>query len=121
VGRVVPPAQADLSAEPEYVDEGGGVPVVFSHGGGSDLRYWEPQRQVFAARHRFVAASHAEDLVALIRGLGSGPVHLVGFSRATALRATVREPGLVRSLTIAEPNVPWLLEGDPEGEGALAW
>ena len=30
----------------EYVDEGTGVPVVFSHGGSSDLRYWEP-REVF--------------------------------------------------------------------------
>ena len=26
-----------------------------------------------------------------------------------------------RSLTIIEPNVPWLLEGDPEGEAVLAW
>ena len=31
--------------ELEYVDEGAGVLVVFSHGGGLDLRYWEPQRQ----------------------------------------------------------------------------
>jgi pimeloyl-ACP methyl ester carboxylesterase len=27
----------------------------------------------------------------------------------------------VRSLTIIEPNVPWLLAGDPEGERVLAW
>ncbi len=57
----------------------------------------------------------------IIRRLESGPVHLVGFSTAIALRATLREPGLVRSLTIIEPNVPWLLEGDPEGEAVLAW
>ena len=124
----------------EYVDEGAGVPVVFSHGGSSDLRYWEPQREAFAARYRFVAYSHrfhgggpwpakgdysadahAADLAAVIRQLESGPVHLVGFSTAIALRATLREPGLVRSLTIVEPNVPWLLEGDPEGEAVLAW
>ncbi len=30
----------------DYVDEGTGIPVVFSHGGSSDLRYWEPQRRV---------------------------------------------------------------------------
>ena len=127
--------------ELEYMDEGTGVPVVFSHGGSSDLRYWEPQRQVFAARYRFVAYSHrfhghgswpaeegdysadahTADLVAVIRRLESGPVHLVGFSTAIGLRATLREPGLVRSLTIVEPNVPWLLEGDPEGEAVLAW
>ena len=124
----------------EYVEEGNGVPVVFSHGGGSDLRYWEPQRKVFAERYRFVAyshrfhgigprpaegnysaAAHAGDLVAIMERLEAGPVHLVGFSTAIALRAAVREPGLVRSLTIVEPNVPWLLEGDPEGEAVLAW
>ena len=123
----------------EYVDEGTGVPVVFSHGSGSDLRYWEPQRHVFAARYRFVAYSrrfhgtgpwpvegdysadaHTSDLVAIMRRLDAGPVHLVGFSTAIALRATLREPGLIRSLTIIEPNVPWLLEGSPEGEAVLA-
>lgn len=126
--------------ELEYVDEGTGVPVVFSHGGGSDLRYWEPQREVFAARYRFVAYSHrfhgtgrwsdeddysadahVADLVALMRRLEAGPVHLVGFSRETALRATLREPGLVRTLTIIEPNVPSLLEGNPKDEAVLAW
>jgi pimeloyl-ACP methyl ester carboxylesterase len=124
----------------EYIDEGTGVPVVFSHGGSSDLRYWEPQRAVFAARYRFVAYSHRyhgtgrwpasgdysadahmTDLVAIIRLLEAGPVHLVGFSTAIALRATLREPGLVRSQTVIEPNLPWLLEGDPEGEAVLAW
>lgn len=124
----------------EYVDEGTGVPVVFSHGGGLDLRYWEPQREVFAARYRFVAYSHrfhgtgswpaqgdysadahTADLVAIIRRLEAGPVHLVGFSTAITLRATLREVDLVRSLTIIEPNVPWLLEGSPEGEAVLAW
>ncbi|MGH3072365.1 MAG: alpha/beta fold hydrolase [Gaiellaceae bacterium] len=124
----------------EYVDEGTGVPVVFSHGGSSDVRYWEPQRRAFAARYRFVAYSHrfhgagpwpangvysadahAGDLVEIMRGVDAGPVHLVGFSTAIALRATLREPALVRSLTIVEPNVPWLLEGDPEGEAVLTW
>lgn len=124
----------------EYVYEGTGVPVVFSHGGGSDLRYWEPQREAFASRCRFVAYSrrfhgsgawpkegdnsteaHVTDLVEIMRRLQAGPVHIVGFSTAIALRATLYEPGLVRSLTIVEPNVPWLLGGDPEGEAVLAW
>jgi pimeloyl-ACP methyl ester carboxylesterase len=124
----------------EFMDEGTGVPVVFSHGGSSDLRYWEPQREAFGVRYRFVAYSrrfhgrstpagdgddaadpHAEDLLAIIRRLEAGPVHLVGFSAATALRATLCDPSLVRSLTVIEPNVPWLLEGDPEGEAVLAW
>jgi pimeloyl-ACP methyl ester carboxylesterase len=124
----------------DYVDEGAGIPVVFSHGGHSDLRYWQPQRDAFAARYRLVTysrrshgssawpadgdystAAHVTDLVAVIRRLESGPVHLVGFSTAIALHAALREPGLVRSLTIIEPNVPWLLEGDPDGERVLAW
>jgi pimeloyl-ACP methyl ester carboxylesterase len=124
----------------EYVDEGSGIPVVFSHGGSSDLRYWEPQREVFAAQYRFVAYSHrfhgsgpwpargdysakahTADLLALMRLLEAGPVHLVGFSSAIALRATLQAVDLVRSLTIIEPNLPWLLEGNPESEEVLAW
>jgi pimeloyl-ACP methyl ester carboxylesterase len=124
----------------EYVEEGTGAPVVFSHGGFSDLRYWEPQRKAFAARYRYVAYSHrfhglgtwptggdysadahVADLLAIIRLLEAGPVHLVGFSTAIALRATLLNPGGVRSLTIIEPNVPWLLEGDLEGESVLSW
>jgi pimeloyl-ACP methyl ester carboxylesterase len=127
-------------AELDVVDEGTGVPVVFSHGGSSDLRYWEPQRRAFAARYRFVAYSRryhgtgrwpsegetratadVEDLVEIVRRLDAGPGHLVGFSTAVALRTALAAPDLIRSLTIVEPNVPWLLEGDPEGEAALAW
>lgn len=70
----------------EYRDEGTGTPVVFSHGGHSDLRYWQPQREAFAARYRFVTysrryhgssssaadgdystAAHVADLLAIIR------------------------------------------------------
>jgi non-heme chloroperoxidase len=124
----------------EYLDQGTGVPVVFSHGGSSDLRYWEPQQDAFGARYRVVAYSrrfhgagrwpahgddsaeaHTSDLLAIVRLLDAGPVHLVGFSTSIALRATLRGSSLVRSLTIIEPNLPWLLEGDPEGEATLAW
>ena len=73
------------------------------------------------ATGEYSADAHTDDLVAIMRRLEAGPVHLVGFSTAIALRATLAEPGLVRSLTIVEPNVPWLLEGDPEGEAVLAW
>jgi pimeloyl-ACP methyl ester carboxylesterase len=127
-------------ADLDCVTEGTGVPVLFSHGGGSDLRYWEPQRRAFAARHRFVAYSrryhgpgpwpaagdhsteaHVADLVEILRGLEPGPAHLVGFSTSLALRAVLAAPDVVRTLTIVEPNLPWLLDGDPEGEGLLAW
>lgn len=52
---------------------------------------------------------------------GRAAVHLIGFPYHVAVRATLREPGLVRSLTIVEPNLPWLLEGDSESETVLAW
>lgn len=92
---------------------------------------------MFAARYRFVTysrrlhgpgpwptrgdsstESHVADLVELIRRL-PGPVHLIGFSTALALRATIAEPDLIRTLTIIEPNVPWLLEDDVDGETIL--
>jgi pimeloyl-ACP methyl ester carboxylesterase len=124
----------------EYVEAGSGVPVVFSHGGFSDIRYWEPQRDAFASQYRFVTYSrrfygasawpadgdnsveaHISDMLEVIRQLESEPVHLVGFSAALGLRAALDEPSLLRSLTIIEPNVPWLLQGDSEGEAVLAW
>jgi pimeloyl-ACP methyl ester carboxylesterase len=126
--------------ELECVDEGRGVPIVFSHGSGSDIRYWEPQRAVFAERYRFVAygrrfhgpgswsstgdnsaEAHVADLLAIIRRLAAGSVHLVGFSTAIALRAVLERPDLIGTLTIVEPNVPWLLQGDAEGEAVIDW
>lgn len=124
----------------EYVEAGRGVPVVFSHGGGSDVRYWEPQRSAIAGRYRFVAYSrrfhgpgpwgadgdntaeaHVADLLAIIGGLDAGSVHLVGFSAAIALRAALERPDLIGTLTIVEPNVPSLLRGDRQGEAVLEW
>lgn len=117
--------------ELEYVEGGSGVPVVFSHGGASDIRYWAPQQAAVARKHRFVAYSrrfhgagrwpseadaspeaHADDLIAIVTQLASGPVHVVGFSTAVALNAATREPELFRSLTVVEPNVPSLLTED---------
>jgi non-heme chloroperoxidase len=125
--------------ELDVVEDGSGVPVVFSHGGASDLRYWEPQRSAFAARFRFVAFSrrfhgegawpanadaspetHADDLIALVRRLAAGAVHLVGFSAATALHAAVRVPSLFRTVTVFEPNAPSLLTDDAADQALLA-
>jgi pimeloyl-ACP methyl ester carboxylesterase len=118
-----------------YVEQETGVPVVFVHGAWMDLRYWEPQRQAIAAQYRFVAynlryhgtapwpdagqhfsvATHAADLVAFIRQLNAGPVHLVGLSSGGRLVTLValEHPDLVRSVTVLEPPIDELLADMP--------
>jgi pimeloyl-ACP methyl ester carboxylesterase len=57
----------------------------------------------------YQAADHAEDLIALLEGLGiERPVHLVGgsYGGAVALTATVEHPDRVASLTMVEGLVP---------------
>ena len=131
---------ADLT----YTEQGAGPPVVFVHGAVGDLRFWEPQRDAFAKRHRFVAytfryhgtapwpddgkqysdETHAADLASFISALKAGPVHLVGLSYGGKLAAMVatRQPHLVQSLTLAEPSLFALLADQPEGKPVLeAW
>ena len=138
-----PPAERARvnGVELAYVEQGGGVPVVFAHGAVGDHRFWEPQRDAFAKDHRFVAITlryhgtapwpdegesystrtHAADLAALIAALDAGPVHLVGLSYGGALAAMVasNEPHLVRTLTLAEPGLFSLLAETPEGREVL--
>jgi len=128
---------ADLS----YVDQGKGAPVVFVHGAVGDLRYWEPQRSEFTRQHRFISYSyryhgtapwpdegklysaeqHAADLTAFISELKAGPVHLVGMSYGglVAAMVAIKDPQLVRTLTLAEPGIFSLLADTPEGKQAL--
>jgi pimeloyl-ACP methyl ester carboxylesterase len=123
----------DTGVTLHYVAKGNGNPVVFIHGGGRDLRYWDRQLDAFAQRHHVVAYSRryappnenaeivsdynatvdAADLTALIRRLALAPAHLVGASigGVAALFLAVRHPELVRSLVLAEPPVlRWALD-----------
>jgi pimeloyl-ACP methyl ester carboxylesterase len=124
--------------ELSYVDQGTGVPVVFVHGAWMDLRYWEPQRQAIATQYRFIAyslryhgtapwpdagqhysyATHAADLVAVLRQLNAGPVHLVGLSSGgrPVTMVALEHPDLVRSLTVLEPPIDELLVDRPEAQ-----
>jgi pimeloyl-ACP methyl ester carboxylesterase len=70
------------------------------HGSGT----WPPDAD-------YSAEAHVDDLLAIIRPLEVGPVHLIGFSTAIVLRATLCESELVRSLIVIESNVAWLFEG----------
>jgi pimeloyl-ACP methyl ester carboxylesterase len=124
-----------------YVEQGTGAPVVFVHGAVGDLRFWEPQRTAFAKQHRFIAytyryhgteawpddgklysgETHAADLAAFISALKAGPVHLVGLSYGGLLAAMVamKDPSLIRTLTLAEPGMFSLLDASPDGKTAL--
>ena len=135
--RQVHANNADLS----YVEQGSGSPVLFVHGAVNDLRYWESQRAAFAKQYRFIAPTlryhgtapwpdegktysadtHVADLVALISALKAGPAHVVGLSYGGLLAAmlAIKEPKLVRSLTLAEPALFSLLAENPEAKPVL--
>jgi pimeloyl-ACP methyl ester carboxylesterase len=119
-----------------YVEEGTGEPIVFVHGAVSDERAWAPIRPEIADRHRFIAptlryfgtrdwpddgqrfgaATHAQDVAALIEALNLGPVHLVGWSYGAnvATAAALERPELVRTLVLFEPALgAFVDEGEP--------
>lgn len=123
-----------------YIEQGQGAPVVFVHGAFSDLRAWEPQREAVARDYRFIAytqryhgtaawadkgehyshATAAADLESFIRGLGVGPVYLVGRSNgaAIAIRMAYQNPELVRAVFVHEPAIVSLVT-DPASKQIL--
>ena len=124
------------------VEQGKGTPVVFVHGALSDYRVWDLQREAVAQRYRFVsytqryfgtdpwpddgknfsATTHAADLAEFVRGLNSGPVHLVSWSYGglVATLMALEHPELVRSQTLFEPTIRSLITDLPEGKAAVA-
>ncbi|QQP93143.1 alpha/beta hydrolase (plasmid) [Skermanella sp. TT6] len=117
-----------------YLEQGSGETVVFVHGTLSDLRAWAPISSKIAEKNRFIAytqrysgtepwtddgkdfsvATHADELVGLISSLGTGPVHLVGWSYGgtVATVAAVKNPSLVRSLVLYEPPLSTMMAPD---------
>jgi pimeloyl-ACP methyl ester carboxylesterase len=125
----------------QYLEQGSGEPMVFVHGGASDLRGWEPIREGIAKKYRFIAYTQryfgtepwpddgknfsvstlADDLATFVTSLNAGPVHLVGWSYGglIAMQAVVKNPSLVRSLILYEPTVISVLPAESaEGKAA---
>jgi len=144
-GEAPPPPLERLAVnrtELAFAQEGEGVPVVFLHPTAGDWRSFDLHRPAIADRYRYVAYSrryhypnasagdgsdytdqaHLADLVAFLRALDAGPVHLVGASSgaALALRAALQYPELVRSAVLDEPDLPSLIAALPEARAVAA-
>lgn len=125
-------------SELAHVELGAGPSVVFVHGGLSDYRAWSAQMGPFSEGRRAVAysrrlafpngalearetsvESEAEDLAALIEGLGLAPAHLIGhsFGGLIVLRLARAHPRMVRSLVLCEPAIPRLILNDQATPG----
>lgn len=127
--------------ELHYVEHGEGDPVLFVHGGMSDLRTWGPQMQPFGERYRAISYSrrayypnqfpadyassammlHVEDLYSFIQALGLGRTHIVANSYGAyiSLWLAIKYPEVVRSLALAEPPVQPMLLRLPGGDVLL--
>ena len=112
-----------------YVEQGKGIPIVLVHGAMGDYRTWTGEMDAFADHYHvvwyslryhypntwaegdFSVQGHLADLVALLKALNLGPVHLIGHSSGGVLAALVarEHPELVRSLVLAEPSLGGLV------------
>jgi pimeloyl-ACP methyl ester carboxylesterase len=112
-----------------YRDEGGGIPVVLGHSSTASSGQWRELFKRVSGRYRLVAPDHigygrtpsySSDIplmeleIAIVEALVrliSQPVHLVGhsFGGSILARVAVRMPGEVRSLTLVEPTLFYLL------------
>lgn len=108
-----------------YEVQGEGEPVMLLHGGGVTADSWYGQLPALAERYRVYAPERrghgrtpdvegpvttelmAEDAVAFLEALGTGPVHLVGWSAGgtVALRLALRRPDLVRKLVLISSGI----------------
>jgi pimeloyl-ACP methyl ester carboxylesterase len=117
-----------------YADAGAGEPVVLIHGAFVDHRFWQQQIDALARTHRVIAPSmhrhwpepwdgrgeafsvrrNAADVAGLVRALDLGKVHLVGHSLGgiVAVEVARTNPGMLRSLTLADSGGPASLLGD---------
>src|SRR4051794_10017085 len=103
-----------------HEEHGGGEPLVLLHGGFWSIELFGPLLDALAKQRRGVAVelqghghtpdadrplryeTCADDVAALIRHLGLGPVDVLGYSlgAGTAVRIAVQHPDVVRRLIV---------------------
>ena len=121
-----------------YQEAGSGTPLLLLHSHPADYRSWDTQIPEFSKSYRTIAvalrhyypekwdgvgtdftiAQHASDIIAMIKKLNLGKVHLLGNSRGGTIAVTVAtlQPEVIRSLILDEPNVIPLIRDTPEGQ-----
>jgi len=124
-----------------YEERGEGDPVVLVHGTASTRSAWDEvwgelgdgfrairyDRRAYGdsgAPEGFTRATveeHADDLIALLRGLDAAPALVLAhsFGAIVTLDVILREPELVRGAVLAEPPMLWLAPNGAEGMSKL--
>jgi pimeloyl-ACP methyl ester carboxylesterase len=107
-----------------YEEHGAGDPLLLLHGGLADADGFGQQTPAFAARYRVIVPERrahgrtadvegpitydlmADDTIAFMNALGTGPAHLVGWSDGgdVGLLVAIKGPGLVRRLVTMGSN-----------------
>ena len=118
-----------------YVERGSGDPIVFVHGTLCDYTVWETQAEALSSEFRVIAYSrryahpnnrqgdvmdstvqnNADDLNALVDGIGAGKVHLIGHSYGGFIAAyfALKHPDKLHSLILANAAVSTMLVREP--------
>lgn len=124
-----------------YDERGEGPPLVLVHGTASSRTIWNEVLEALGDGFRTIAydrrgygesgepedyrrssvEEHADDLIALLRGLDAAPALLCGhsFGAMTSLAALIREPELVRGAVLLEPPMLWVAPGGAKAASEL--
>jgi pimeloyl-ACP methyl ester carboxylesterase len=110
-----------------HAEHGEGEPVILVHGSNSDQRIWDQHLKIIGFRYRAIAVCLryfggkpwpdteenfrvsvlADDLAYFVRGLGVGPVTIIGWSLggAVSLTMALRNRKFVRRMFLYEPSL----------------